>query len=107
MKLELTEDEIQATLDAINRFKPNDPGLEKTYEIEFVITHTDSSTLNSIELFLNQNEIAFTELKTNASDIFLVMEMKLDKDRIIDIESSLTYFANKHGLKYDGWGAFE
>jgi hypothetical protein len=107
MKSVLTEDEIQATLDAIDRFKPNDPGLEKTYEIEFVIANSNSSTLNSIELFLNQNEVTFKMVKISGSDILVVIEMKLDKDKILRIESSLTYFANKHGLKYEGWGAFE
>src|SRR5687768_8942166 len=100
MKSELRKDEIQATLDAIDRFKPNDPGLEKTYEIEFVIAHTDSSTLNSMELFLNQNEIKFKTLKTSGSDLLVVIEMKLDKDKMLEVESSLTYFANKHGSKY-------
>ncbi|SKC43922.1 ribonuclease E inhibitor RraB [Ohtaekwangia koreensis] len=107
MKSELTKNEIQATLDAIDRFRPNDPGLEKTYEVEFVIAHADSSTQNSIDSFLNQNEITFKNLKTSGSDILVIIDMKLDKDKMLAIESSLTYFANKHGFKYDGWGAFE
>src|SRR5689334_15688166 len=107
MKSKLTEEEIQATLDAIDRFKPNDPELEKTYGVEFVIAHTDSSTLNSIESFLNQNKISFNALKPSGSDVLVLIDMKLDKDKILDIESALTYFANNNGFKYDGWGAFE
>ena len=107
MKSKLTEDEIQATIDAIDRFKPNDPGLDKTYEVEFVIAHTDSLTLNSIESFLNLNKITFNTLKSNGSDILVVIDMKLERDKLLDIESSLTYFADKNGFKYDGWGAFE
>jgi hypothetical protein len=107
MKSKLTQDEIQATLDAIDRFKPNDPELEKTYEVEFVIGHADSSTLNSIESFLNQNKITFKTLKPSGSDVLVVIDMKLERDKMLDIESSLIYFANKNGFKYDGWGAFE
>lgn len=107
MKSKLTEDEIQATLDAIDRFKPNDPELEKTYEVEFVIAHADSSTLNSIGSFLSQNNITFKNLKQDKSDVLVVIDMKLEQDKMLQIESSLTYFANKNGFKYDGWGAFE
>jgi len=107
MKSKLTEEEIQATLDAIDRFKLNDPEFEKTYEVEFVIAQTDYSTLNSIETFLNQNKIDFKTLKTCGSDISVVIDMRLKKDKILYIESALTYFANENGFKYDGWGAFE
>lgn len=107
MKSKLTEEEIQASLDAIDSFKTNDPELKKTYEVEFVIAQTNSSTLNSIESFLNQNKITFKTLKPSGSDVLVVIEMKLEKDEMLDIESALTYFANKNGLKYDGWGAFE
>ncbi len=57
--------------------------------------------------FLNENDITFKTLKTTGSDILVVIEMKLDKDKMLSVESSLTYFANKHSFKYDGWGAFE
>jgi hypothetical protein len=107
MKSKLTEDEIQATLDAIDRFKANDPELEKTYEVEFVIAHAASSTLNSLESFLSQNKITFKTLKPSGSDVLVVINMKLERDKMLDIESSLTYFANKNDFKYDGWGAFE
>lgn len=106
-KTELTQDEIQGTIDAIERFKPSDPGLKKTYEIEFVITNTESSIENSIKLFLTHTKINFKKIEIRGSDVLVIIEMKLERDNILEIESSLTYFANENGLKYDGWGAFE
>lgn len=41
------------------------------------------------------------------SDVFVVIPMKLVPDRLIEIESYLTFFAQSHELNYDGWGAFE
>ena len=107
MKAQLTEEEKNATLDAIDRFKASDPGLQKTYAVEFVIANFNGPDLISIESFLIQNEVSFDELKRVDSDIFVIIKMKLDSKRVIDIESYLTYFANENDLKYEGWGAFE
>lgn len=108
MKAELNEQEIRATNDAIARFKSNDPALKKTYDVEFVIVDPNTLLeLNSIESFLGENEIEFRNVRRYKSDILVEVQMKLEEKQLLEIESYLTYFANEHGLKYDGWGAFE
>jgi hypothetical protein len=107
MKVELTREEKQATRDAIARFKENDPKLEKEYEIEFVIANFDEArTLNLFE-FLKVNKINYQRFEQKESDALVIIIMKLDDERIIEIESYLTYFAKDYGFKYDGWGGFE
>lgn len=107
MKIELTQDEKQATRDAIARFKENDPKLEKEYEMEFVIANFDEArTLNLFE-FLKVNKIGYQRFEQKESDAFVIIIMRLDEERILEIELHLTYFANHFGFKYDGWGAFE
>jgi regulator of RNase E activity RraB len=107
MKVELTEDEKQATIDAIERFRDSDPQLIKEYEIEFVIADFDKEKVFELSEFLKFNKINYQELKQIKTDLFVITNMLLDKEGIIDIESYLTYFANKHNFRYDGWGAFE
>ncbi|HZY79601.1 MAG TPA: hypothetical protein VFE50_08765 [Cyclobacteriaceae bacterium] len=108
MRVELTHEEKQATLDAIDRFRTNDPKLLKLYEIEFVLTGAISD-LNDNDLidFLNANSIEYAELRQNGVDTLVIVRMRLDADRLIMIESYLKFFANNHALVYDGWGAFE
>lgn len=107
MRVELTDDEKQATIDAISRFKDNDPELQKQYEIEFVIACVAKVKISDFTVFLRENKINYQKVERKESDLFVVINMRLDKEKIIEIESYLTYFANKHGSKYDGWGAFE
>jgi regulator of RNase E activity RraB len=107
MRQELTQEEQQATIDVIDRFKTNDPDLVKRYEMEFVITRFDQRRTLDLEAFLKTSGIHFDKLKSDGSDVLVVINMTLDVKSITDIESSLTYFASQHGYRYDGWGAFE
>jgi hypothetical protein len=107
MKVQLTQEEKQATRDAIAGFKEKDPKLEKEYEIEFVIANFDEARTLKLFEFLKANDINYQRFEQKESDAFVFITMRLDDERIIEIESYLTYFANDYGFKYDGWGAFE
>jgi hypothetical protein len=107
MRTELTREEYQATIDAIGRFRPNDPDLFKHYEIEFVLASFDTERTPDLIDFLKKSGVHFTKLKHHGSDVLVVINMKLDVKTITEIEASLTYFAGLHNFKYDGWGAFE
>ena len=103
----MTQEERQATIDAIERFRNSDPDLVKRYDVEFVIANFNHDKTSALTEFLSTNKIKVEKLKHEASDVFVVVNMQLDLQNVIDIESFLTYFADNHGCKYDGWGAFE
>ena len=107
MKTELTLQEKRATIDAINRFKDADPELQKRYDVEYVIGDFTPKTLSDLKQFLEASGIKYKELKRRQLDVFVVIEMKLEIDKVIEIETYLTYFVNNYGFKYDGWGALE
>lgn len=108
MRTNLSGDERQATLDAISRFKVNDPELKKEYDIEFVITGViPPSWETDLISFLKGNKISYKKVIRNESDIYVIIPMGMEENKIIEIEEYLTFFANDHLLKYDGWGAFE
>ncbi|HMJ67369.1 MAG TPA: hypothetical protein VK508_00660 [Cyclobacteriaceae bacterium] len=91
MRIELTPEEKQATLDAIDRFKAKDPELLRLYEVEFVLTGVVRDVNdNDLFDFLRLNSIEYTKVTRNGADILLVITMRLDATRLIELESYLT-----------------
>ena len=107
MKIELTPVEKQATMDAIKRFQTKDKNLINTYDIEFIITNAKENNIPKFEEFLKQIKLKYKSMNFKNSDLITTIQMKMIYEKIIEIESFLTFFAVENGLKYDGWGAFE
>lgn len=108
MRTALTSEETQATRDAISRFKVRDPELKKEYDIEFVIAGVATTSYEQdLITFLKANSISYKKVIKDENDIYVIIPMNMDEGKIIEIEEYLTFFANEHLLKYDGWGAFE
>lgn len=107
MPFELSPEEKAATQDTINSFKREDPELENLYEVEFYISGAGKKDASKLEGCLVENGIEFDDLDLDEDELLLSIDMMLDYDIIIRLETILGGFCAEHGLNYEGWGAYE
>lgn len=107
MSFTLGPEEKTATLDTINRFRKDDPGLERVYEVEFYLDGAGKKHLSRLEGLLTSREVEYDDLDLDNGEITLTIEMHLDYDSIIRLEEILAEYSEQQGLDYGGWGAYE
>ena len=102
MRVELTSQEKQATKDAIERFRQGGSNLDKPHDIEFIFANGTKVPYNTLRNQLQAAGLKPDRIAAKGDDVHIHFTMKLDYERIIDIESRLTYIAHANGVEYDG-----
>ncbi|MBP3194965.1 MAG: ribonuclease E inhibitor RraB [Cardiobacteriaceae bacterium] len=101
---------IQATNDALERYKNTGSDLTKEMTIEFFVASRTDNFVDFIKDLMRYNSNFSTIIERNVDGEEFTCYCKItiipELHKILEIEENLMQLANKYGCYYDGFGSF-